>query len=90
MPDLLTFVFENVTKFILGQKPISEFEAFSAELDKRGIKDVQKIYEAALRPAGQSARKVGLTADTRRQCDFTAGGGRFRPPPRFGPSKERS
>jgi putative aldouronate transport system substrate-binding protein len=46
VPDLTTFVFENVTKFILGQKPMSEFEAFSAELDKRGIKDVQKIYEA--------------------------------------------
>jgi putative aldouronate transport system substrate-binding protein len=46
VPDLTTFIFENITKFILGQKPIGEFEAFSAELDKRGIKDVQKIYEA--------------------------------------------
>jgi putative aldouronate transport system substrate-binding protein len=46
VPDLTTFVFESVTKFILGQTPISWFDTFSAELDKRGIKDVQKIYEA--------------------------------------------
>jgi putative aldouronate transport system substrate-binding protein len=46
VPDLTTFVFESVTKFILGQTPMSDFNKFSAELDKRGIKDVQKIYEA--------------------------------------------
>jgi len=45
VPDLATYVFESITKFILGQTPLSQFDAFAAELDKRGIKDVQKIYE---------------------------------------------
>ncbi|OHD67561.1 MAG: hypothetical protein A2177_12355 [Spirochaetes bacterium RBG_13_68_11] len=45
MPDLETYVMENITKFILGQTPLSQFDAFSKELTKRGIKDVQKVYE---------------------------------------------
>jgi len=44
--DLNTFILESVTKFILGQTPISQFSTFTAELDKRGVKDIQKIYDS--------------------------------------------
>ncbi len=44
--DLETYIFESVTKFILGQTPLSQFSTFSQELTKRGIGDIQKLYEA--------------------------------------------
>ncbi len=43
--DLSTYVLESVTKFIMGQTPLSQFDAFSSELNKRGIGDIQKLYE---------------------------------------------
>jgi putative aldouronate transport system substrate-binding protein len=43
--DINTYILENVTKFILGQQPLSGFETFAAQLDKLGIKDLQKVYE---------------------------------------------
>jgi putative aldouronate transport system substrate-binding protein len=53
VPDLTTFVFENVTKFILGQKPMSEFDV-RRRAGQAGHQDVQKIYEQ--RYAGRRRR----------------------------------
>jgi putative aldouronate transport system substrate-binding protein len=44
--DLNTYILESVTKFIMGQTPLSQFDTFSQELTKRGIGDIQKLYEA--------------------------------------------
>jgi len=44
--DLNTYIIESVTKFILGQTPMSQFATFSTELTKRGLPDIQKLYEA--------------------------------------------
>ena len=43
--DLDTYIMESVTKFILGQTPISQFDTFSKELTKRGVPDIQKLFE---------------------------------------------
>jgi hypothetical protein len=43
--DISTFLLENVTKFIIGQQPISQFSDFSKQLDTMGVKDIQKLYE---------------------------------------------
>jgi putative aldouronate transport system substrate-binding protein len=43
--DLSTYVMESVTKFIIGQTPMSQFDTFSSELNKRGLADIQKLYE---------------------------------------------
>ena len=42
-----TFVQENIQKFILGQKPMSEWDAFSAELSVLPINELLAIYEEA-------------------------------------------
>jgi putative aldouronate transport system substrate-binding protein len=42
--DLNTYILESVTKFIMGQTPISQFDAFSKELTNRGIGDIQQLY----------------------------------------------
>ncbi len=42
-----TFVKENIQKFILGQKPMSEWDAFSAELSELPIAELLAIYEEA-------------------------------------------
>jgi len=44
LTDLNTYIMESVTKFILGQTPISQFDTFSNELTKRGLPDIQKLY----------------------------------------------
>jgi putative aldouronate transport system substrate-binding protein len=43
--DLNTYIMESVTKFILGQTPMTQFDTFSKELTKRGLPDIQKLYE---------------------------------------------
>ena len=48
LSDVNTFISENVTKFIVGTKPLSEFDAFAAELKTLGIDKVIANYEAAL------------------------------------------
>jgi len=45
LTDLNTYIMESVTKFIIGQTPISQFDTFSSELAKRGLPDIQKLYE---------------------------------------------
>ncbi len=38
---------EMVTKFILGQEPLSKFDEFKSELNKMGVDELLKVYESA-------------------------------------------
>lgn len=42
-----SFVTENITKFIIGQRPISEWDAFRAELSNLPVNELLEIYEKA-------------------------------------------
>ena len=44
--NLNTYVEENLMKFIIGQRPLSEWDSFQAELADLPIEDLLKIYEA--------------------------------------------
>ncbi len=45
--SLSTFVSENLQKFILGQRPMSEWDKFQEELSQMPIDDILAIYETA-------------------------------------------
>ena len=45
--DFQTFQTENVTAFIMGSRPISEFESFVQECKDRDIERAIEIYQAA-------------------------------------------
>lgn len=45
--SISTFVEENLAKFILGQRPISEWESFRAELLALPVDELLAVYEAA-------------------------------------------
>ncbi len=47
-----TVVQENIQKFILGQRPLSDWDKFQAELAKLPIKELLKIYEDAYNKVG--------------------------------------
>jgi len=38
---------ENIDKFIMGARPINEWESFIEELNKRGVAEVEEVYNAA-------------------------------------------
>ena len=38
---------EMITKFILGQEPLSKFDEFKTELNKMGVDEMLKVYESA-------------------------------------------
>ena len=42
-----TMVQENLTKFIIGQRPLSDWEAFQAELAAQPIDEILAIYDNA-------------------------------------------
>lgn len=42
-----TFVQEQLSKFILGQKPFSEWDTFQKELDSLGVNKLLAVYESA-------------------------------------------
>ena len=42
--DIETYVKEMKTKFIVGERPIEEWDAFIGELEKMGLKDVCEEY----------------------------------------------
>ena len=42
-----TMIKENITKFIIGQRPLSDWEAFQAELAAQPIDEILAIYENA-------------------------------------------
>ncbi len=44
-----TFASENSMKFITGDKPLSEFDSFVAELEKLGSKKIEDMYNAKLK-----------------------------------------
>ena len=48
MNDVWTLTHEATTKFIMGQKPISEYEAFVAQLKSIGIDELIAMQQAAL------------------------------------------
>lgn len=39
---------EDILKFIMGSKPLSDFDAFAASLDKAGVAQLEKIFNDAL------------------------------------------
>lgn len=43
--DLNTYINEMFVKFVTGKEPISKFDSFVQELDKRGINDVKTLCE---------------------------------------------
>ena len=45
--DINTFVQETTTKFILGKKPIEEFDSYVEELKKMGIEKVIGARQSA-------------------------------------------
>ncbi len=48
MNDVWTLTHEATTKFIMGQKPLGEFDAYLAQLKSIGIEDLIAIQQAAL------------------------------------------
>lgn len=48
MNDINTYVNENMVRFVTGEKPMSEWDAFIDQIVSMGIDDVRACYEAAL------------------------------------------
>jgi len=48
MNDIWTYVHESTTKFIMGQKPLSEYGQFVEQLKEMGIEEMIAIQQAAL------------------------------------------
>lgn len=48
MAEVNTYVSENYLKFVIGQKPLSEYDAFVSNIKKMGIDEVITINQAAL------------------------------------------
>jgi len=44
--DFDTFVTEQIAKFVLGERPIGEYDQFMKELDSRGLPDILKVKQA--------------------------------------------
>jgi putative aldouronate transport system substrate-binding protein len=44
--DFDTFVSEQVSKFIMGERPIAEYDRFMNELDGMGLQDILKVKQA--------------------------------------------
>jgi len=44
--DFDTFVSEQISKFILGERPIGEYDRFITELDSRGLQDILRVKQA--------------------------------------------
>jgi len=49
MGDINTYVSENVSKFIMGEKPLSEFNDYVSTIRKMGIDDAIAVYQAAVK-----------------------------------------
>jgi len=47
MSDINTFVGEQTANFMTGKRPLDEFDAYIADLQKMGIDDVLRIYNEA-------------------------------------------
>ena len=45
--SITSFVTENLEKFILGQRPLTEWDNFRAELSELPIEELLAIYENA-------------------------------------------
>ena len=45
--SITTFVEENIQKFVLGQKPLSEWDQFQKELSELDVDELLKYYETA-------------------------------------------
>ncbi len=47
MNSIQTYVDESFVQFVMGTKPLSEFDSYIAQLKKMGIEDVIKIYQGS-------------------------------------------
>jgi len=47
LTDLKTFTDENTNKFIMGQKPITDYDKFAQTIKGMGVDDVLKVYNDA-------------------------------------------
>lgn len=47
MNSIQTYVDESFVQFVMGTKPLSEFDGYIAQLKKMGIEDVIKIYQGS-------------------------------------------
>ena len=47
MNSIQTYVDESFVQFVMGTKPLSEFDNYMAQLKKMGIEDVIAIYQAS-------------------------------------------
>lgn len=45
--DIGTYIEENVAKFIVGERPLSEYDSFTAQLKEMNIARIGEIYKAA-------------------------------------------
>ena len=45
--DILSYAESELTKFIFGDRPISQWDDFTAELENMGIRDMIAIYQGA-------------------------------------------
>lgn len=44
--DITTYASECLVKFVIGQKPLSEFDSYVEEMERMGVKDLVKVYQA--------------------------------------------
>ena len=51
--SILPFVEENISKFLLGTKPMSEWDAFQAELAKLPIDELLAVYDEIYKRVSQ-------------------------------------
>ena len=47
LPDLQAYIDENHAKFIIGTRPISEYDDFVEELDRYRLDEITAVYQAA-------------------------------------------
>lgn len=47
-PDIATYTSENIAQFIVGARPLSEFDAFVSEIENLGIYECIKYWQNAL------------------------------------------
>lgn len=71
--DIVNYATENVVKFITGEKSLSEWDAYVAELNNMPVEDYSKSTRT-LTTAGRVERKMHYAAP--RACKPGAGGRR--------------
>ena len=47
LADMSTYIAENLVKFLIGDKPMTEWDGFIETLDQMGLEDILEAYQAA-------------------------------------------